>query len=486
MILSGAVFGQTGITVGTGAEVTVGQGATINVSNGNFSVLVEENARGSFLEIGDLTFSGSGEAMMQQYLTKDQWHAVTSPMSNEDIGVYEWMYLYSWDEPSKDWTNLILPETLPLNPGEGYYVWNTLDTNTIFPNTPYYTVTHNGIFNKNDIVTSPTFTSGGQGSQNKGWNLLGNPFPCAIDWNGHADWNLVNVESTVYFGDYTVSGNYPEWNWETQTGTLGKTDGYITATQGFWVKTSKKNPTPSLTIPVSQRLHSNTTPFYKSESSINEILRLRVDGNGYFDETIIGFIPDATYDYDHYDAYKMIGRDEAPQLYSIVGDEMMTMNFLPEVSDDMIVPLGFEVGAPGIYTIDATQIEGFDNALFIYIEDLKENTVQDLKSNPQYVFTATTFDETERFLIHFKNTVFAIDGNELSRGIKITAKGNQLIVNVSDTYEGDLQMHNVIGQEIGNYHLTSGNHEIPVSVNGIVLVTWLSREGVISKKLFFN
>ena len=486
MILSGVVYAQTGITVGTGAEVTVGQGATINISNGNFGVLVEENARGSFLEIGDLTFIGSGEARMQQYLTKDQWHAVASPMSNENIGVYEWMYLYSWDEPTKDWTNLILPETLPLNPGEGYYVWNTLDTNTIYPNTPYYTVTHNGTFNKDDIVTSPTFSPGGQGSQNKGWNLMGNPFPCAIDWNGHNDWNLVNVESTVYFGDYTISGNYPTWDWDTQTGTLGKTDGYIAATQGFWVKTTKKNPTPSLTIPASQRLHSNTTPFYKSESSINSILRLRVDGNNYYDETLISFIPDASNGLDHYDAHKMKGREEAPQLYSIVEDEMLTMNFLTEASDDLVVPLGFEVGAPGIYTIDATQLEGFDNGLFIYIEDLKENTIQDLKMNPHYVFTATTFDETERFLIHFKNTVFAIDGNELSQYIKFSTRGNQLIVDVADGYEGDVQIHNVIGQEISTHHLTSGKHELPVSVNGIVLVTWIGDQGFISKKLFFK
>jgi len=42
------------------------------------------------------------------------------------------------------------------------------------------------------------------------------------------------------------------------------------------------------------------------------------------------------------------------------------------------------------------------------------------------------------------------------------------------------------GQQIGNYHLTTGNHEIPVAINGIVLVTWVSDEGLISKKLFFN
>jgi len=462
---TGVLIAQTSVevTVEPGADVTIETGATMSVNNGNFTVLVEENARGSFLEIGDLTFSGAGEARMQQYLTKDQWHAVSTPMSNENIAVYEWMYLYEWDEPTFQFSYLNLPLSIPLNPGEGYYLWNTLDTNTIFPNTPYFTVTHNGTFNKSDIVTSPTLTLGGIGSQNRGWNLMGNPFPCAIDWNGHADWNLENVLPTVYLGDYTNSGNYPTWNYSTNTGTL------------------KSN------IPASQRLHSDTTAFYKSGNEISEVLRLQVNGNNYYDETLIKFIPDATFGFDYYyDAHKMIGRVEAPQLYSIVGDEMLCMNFLPEVSVDLFVPLGFEVGAEGLYTINASQIEGFDEELFIYLDDLKENTVHDLKIDTEYTFTATPIDAAERFLIHFKHTAFAIDENELEQCIKISTKGNQLFVEVAEGYEGDLQMHNTIGQKLGNYHLASGKHEIPVSVNGVVLVTWVSDKGLISKKLFFK
>ena len=489
VVLSAQTSG--GVTVEPGADVTIEPGVTINVNNGNFTVLVEENARGSFLEQGDLTFTGSGEARMQQYLTKDQWHAVASPMSNEDIGVYEWMYLYSWDEPSKDWTNLVLPETLPLNPGEGYYVWNTLDTNTIFPNTPYYTVTHNGTFNKNDVVTSPTYTTGGQGTQLKGWNLMGNPFPCAIDWNGHADWNLENVGSTVYFGDYSVSGNYPTWDWDTQIGTLGKTDGYIAATQGFWVKTEKAPGNPnnavySLTIPASQRLHSDTTPFYKSESTINELLRLRVDGNNYYDEAIIGFIPDATIGFDHYDAYKMKGRAEAPQLYSIVDDEMLTINFLAEVTEDLVIPLGFEVGAAGQYTINATEIEGFGDTQFIYLEDLKENTIRDLKINPEYTFTSAPLDDAERFLIHFKNTAFAIDENSLEQFVNIYAYDNKVFIDITGQHGGDVVIHNMLGQEISTTAVFEGKQSIRIDDVGYLLVTLITEKGIYSKKIFIN
>lgn len=487
----GELSAQTsvGVTVGVGTNVTIDAGTTMDVANGNFTVEVAENNRGSFLEIGNLTFSGGGEARMEQYLTKDDWHAVASPMTNENIGVYEWMYLYSWDESTRDWTNLVLPITLPLNPGEGYYVWNTLDTSITYPNTANK-VMFNGTFNNSDVVTSPTFTSGGQGSQFKGWNLMGNPFPCAIDWNGDANWNLENVLPTVYLGDYAGSGNYPAWDYSTNTGIL-KSDGYIAATQGFWIKTDKpggnpNNITYSLTIPASQRLHSTATPFYKSDKSIIEtFIRLRVDGNNFYDEMLISFMPEATPGFDfYYDAHKMKGRVEAPQLYSIVGDEILCMNFLPEVTEEVVVALGFEVGAEGPYTINASEIEGFDSELFIYLEDLKENTIQDLKMNPNYSFTATPIDDAERFLIHFKTTAFDIDENNLEQFVMIYAYNNKIYVDITGDHGGNIIVCNMLGQEMKTAAVSEGKQSIRVDDSGYMLVTLVTQKGVYSEKVF--
>lgn len=79
--------------------------------------------------------------------------------------------------------------------------------------------------------------------------FLGNPYPSALDWNDDASWNKVNVGGwAVIYDNGTNRGWNPlltgidrSWN--------RKTDGIISATQGFWVKAYTNGA--SMTIPQS-------------------------------------------------------------------------------------------------------------------------------------------------------------------------------------------------------------------------------------------
>jgi hypothetical protein len=131
-------------------------------------------------------------------------------------------------------------------------------------------------------------------------------------------------------------------------------------------------------------------------------LKLKIDGNGYSDETIVYFIPQATTGFDPgYDAYKMMGILAAPQFYSIIDCCKLSINALPEIYNAMTVRLGFRVGVNTNYTITATGLFTFGADTAVFLEDTKMNEFIHLKTDSVYTFFGETTDQEERFRIHF-------------------------------------------------------------------------------------
>ncbi|MCK7489186.1 MAG: hypothetical protein MZU79_02270 [Anaerotruncus sp.] len=149
-----------------------------------------------------------------------------------------------------------------------------------------------------------TYTVSG-GATEDGWNLVGNPFASAVDWDA-AGWTKTNLNSDVAVWDGT---QYHHWN-----GTTGSlTDGIIPAHQGFWVQANASSPV--LTVPQTGRIHS-AQAFYAAPNA-NEFA-LKVEGpNTITDKIFISFRPDATLGFDnHCDGRKLEGMAYAPQLWS--------------------------------------------------------------------------------------------------------------------------------------------------------------------------
>jgi hypothetical protein len=137
--------------------------------------------------------------------------------------------------------------------------------------------------------------------------------------------------------------------------------------------------------------------------SINpNTLKLKIAGNGYSDETIIYFIPQATTGFDPgYDAYKLMGIMAAPQLFSIIDCCKLSINALPEIYNSMTVQLGFRVGVNTNYTVTASGVSTFGADTTIFLEDTKENQFINLTTDSVYTFSGVTTDDEERFKLHF-------------------------------------------------------------------------------------
>jgi hypothetical protein len=471
-------FGQ-GIKIKPGTNVTINNNTTLKVAGGdNLSILDDQSYAPSLLEKGSLAFTGGGEIEVQQYLEKNEWHIVSSPVSDENISVYMDMFLYAYDEPSDVFNNLYYPVSTPLNVGQGYHVWSVATS----PNV----VSFKGSTNKTDINLFLTVTNA---TNNSGWNLLGNPFPCTVDWNGDASWNLNNVSSTIYLYD-AAAGNYKTWNFNMGgIGTNGKTNGYIAATQGFWVRTSDtigSQPSYSLTIPASQRVASPSTEFYKEGQIIDKMLRLEVRSENFSDELIIAFNPKATDGFDNgFDAHKLFTEISSPKLFSIIGNSKYAVNFLHSIKGNEIIPVSFHAGSEENFIISANGVENFPENLPIYLEDKLNNAFINLRESPNYSFTASDLDNQNRFIIHFSGPIGIEEpGNLEMESIQIYSWNKSIFVEIPFEFTGNIEVYDILGKKAASSKALKGKNEISLSdAKGYYIVRVIGDTGLKTRKV---
>lgn len=457
------------INGGASLSVDPGYGLTMNGDIANYAGTTGLVLKADATGMGQLIHSTAGvEATVEEYLSSQQWHYVSSPITNATIETYFNIYLMTFNEPTGSWTYLVNPVTTPMNTGQGYAAWasNALTGNT--------TVNYEGSLNTGDITySSLDYTPI---SNNTGYNLVGNPFPSSLEWN--SNWTTNNVDATAYFWDGSQNVN---WNANTGMGTASS--GMIPPTQGFVVMANASGA--SFTFPQSER-KIGTQSFYKDASAISQSVSLKVDGNGYSDKIIIGFADDATDLFDHnYDAYDLKGIQEAPQLYTI-GDVEYSVNILNSQSDDIVIPVGLDVGAEGIYSLRVSDIEGFDGNSII-IEDLKENTFTELGVDDVYNFTIDPNDNSHRFNVHFKAGSAGVDDNIVS-GVSIYSFENTVYINKPADFTGVVTVFNMMGQEILNSKASAGTM-IDFKVTdgtGYYVVKLQSGNSLVTKKVFIK
>ena len=474
-----SIYGQASLIVPPGTDVTVGTGTTLDIGGDKLLLQDDGSTVPSFLQYGSLTFSGGGKAYVEQYLTKDRWHMVASPVSNEVIEVYLWNYLAQFDETTGIWTYLDLPVTIPLNVGEGYFAWNYItDPNGQWPPSPD-SVVFDGTLNYQDLNIALSNTDA---SPQSGWNLLGNPYPVAIEWNLHADWNLNNVNNTMYLYD-SQGGNYVTWNGASGTNPNG---GFISATQGFWVRTADTTGTAaSLTIPATQRSHNNATFLKSGGSQIPNQLYLTVEGNERVDRTLIGFMEEATGEFDSdFDGIYRKAFEDVLSLYSVIHSKKYALNELSSIKEFPIVPLCFEPKESGTFTLSAKWIESFPDDQPIYLEDKKAKVFQNLREQPVYSFKSDAGDDYNRFAIRFLEPFISDD---LMEYVDIFSWDKTVYVDIPFETDGSIMIYDITGRKIAKGNATIGRNEIQLNItNGNYIVKLLATEGVVTKKVYIK
>ena len=452
-----------------GSRLTIPTGKALTISN-DLDMESDAFAMSSMIDIGTLNYDVS-KASYQSYLSEDQWHLVSSPVSGAQSVVFTNIYLKYFNEPDSSW-NYIVPINYNLLPGQGFSAWasSALTGNT--------TVTYEGAFNTGD-QTPPALSYNVGSGFGDGWNLIGNPFPSAIEWN--TNWTTNNIDASIYVYDGTT-GQYLTWNRNLATGTMASGD--IPPSQGFWVKANGSSP--SITIPHSERVHSSQG-FYKS-GSIKETIEISVKGNGHSDKLLVNFNSSATIDFDsEFDAYKLRGLAEAPQIYTNAKGTDLTINSLP-LKPKVIIPMGFEAGSEGEYTIRVKDADLISEYAKLYLEDKLLDQLILLSEENVYNFYATVDDDPDRFNLNF----FFKYAEEISDGqvedIKIYSIEKEVYVHTIGIAECKILIYDLMGKLIveGKGYENALNKFRINSNTGIYVVKVIDNNKVYSEKVFIE
>jgi hypothetical protein len=414
------------LTINSGGKLTVDPnlyGSIVLSPAGTFTI----QSGGSFIDNDGNTLT----ATVNRYVTGD-WvpgsttyhaHLITSPVSLQSNIIFWGSIMNQWSETSQTWVPLTVPY-ITMGVGVGY---------DLSPANPGITAAFSGALNTGDKSVSGLTLSGNPSTGWYGYNLVGNPFPSAMNFTPtyQTAYNFTNVEAKAWV--WNGAGAYLPYEMSLGGGVIG-------SEQGFFVHVT--SGTGSLTLPNAARTHNSS--FYKS--TISDLLTLRVDGNNYWDQSQVYVNSQATTGYDaEYDARKLMGSADAPQLYSITPDYDLSINTLPSLDANNVIPFGFLPGASGTFVITASGMETFPSGQDFYLEDILTSQVQELNTNPVYTFTAAPGQQEHRFNLHF--TPLGIN-EATGSNIRIYSSEQTIYVNIPFALRGDIIVYNVMGVEL--------------------------------------
>lgn len=310
------------------------------------------------------------------------------------------------------------------------------------------------------------------------WNLIGNPYPSAIDAESFLVLNQSVIEGSLwiwkhgldptfstspfynnYLYNYNPTSDYIKYNG------LGSTEpdtfaGKIASGQGFMVNMLHIAATPN-TVTFANSLRADAsfmpydnTDFFRSNWLTNQKHRIWLDfvntTTGSKDRTLVGYASNATDGRDSlYDCIFKLTGDLS--IYSLLQDEPFTIQGkgLPFTSNDSI-PLGVNCNVNGTFDFAIYKTDGlFSGAQPIYLEDKATGNFHDLKASPfSVVLNKGTYND--RFVLHF-----TLPGGSLSNaGYTLTesviASENNQVITVQSALEEitEIQVLDVLGRTI--------------------------------------
>ncbi|KAF0200172.1 MAG: hypothetical protein FD170_3725 [Bacteroidetes bacterium] len=453
------------LTIDNGAGLIIGSTGTLTVT-GNMTTAnnVYIYDGGSLITNGTVT----GTATVQKNINDADFHLFTLPV-NQSLPAsptFIGYYVDDYIEANGEWTRLVDADNL--QPLRGYSIANESGAVSL--------EFSGSLFTGNQLFPGLSYTPAA-GGYLYGWNLVGNPFPSAIDMDVAALTSTgLNGFAYVWNGSNYVSGPLLGG-----VGTL--TDNVIPSAQGFFVRTEAAGA--SLTIPNTARVHSSQA-FYKNSQTFENTIMLTASGNGAEDRMMFAVNPEASAGYDsNLDAYKLFGNADAPQLYTTFGEQNYSISTVDVIEADTEFPVMFTAGADGNYTITASFPESFMTGSPINLTDLLTGLRQDLRQNPVYAFNASVGDDANRFKLSFATLGI---GEQPGLNIGVYAVDGQIRLLLPEAMKGTVNITNLSGQALYSRNF-SASGELGINASfpaGVYLVSVVTAQGTATRKVFVN
>ncbi len=426
------------LTINAGGALTINTGATLSVSGDVLLKSPSDNGTaGQIVVKGSGSLSVSGTSKMERYYpSTSNWRLVSAPITSPSITTWSGYYVNAYNESDAGWDHLNSNSSISVM--QGVSVLNSSGSNTL---------TFSGTFNTGSLSINVTNSS--PGDDNYGWSIVGNPYPCALDWTSSTGISFSNVDATAYI--YNASaGSYITCNQSSCTPYMLP---IIEAGQGFFIHATNNG---SLTFNNDARIVSSQT-FRKSAKLSFPLIRLSADNGIYTSETLVMFNDEATDDFDSkFDAYKLLStNDTIADIYTLLSDETYLainalntdlLNSLPD--DGLIIPVGLTKGVSGSVTISASAIENISDNIYIYLYDANTDKYINLRKNNYDLYVSAQVDNRLQLII--TTNALSVEEKNNSFDVLIYVNNNSAFVKsqIFESNTGIIQVYDITGKLI--------------------------------------
>ncbi len=533
------VLNSCQLEIAPNVELKIGDGFVYIVEDkiiNNGSILVENN--GSLVQINnDAGYEGTGDSFKMYRKTQE---------------VFRYDFTY-WSSPVKDF---ILKNVSPLTLFDKFYSWNATANPQAWKSHPsngpakimdpgvgyivrapqsfaiqgsagaqpgIHTAVFEGIPN-NGIVEVPVVTST---AGFESWNLIGNPYPSAIDLDLFIGANEDAVEGSVYLWAqnkapsttdgvvYTYGSDFAIYN---KTGgsllrksNPGNEDDVIEITktlaagQSFFMKGKLNGTEDKVVFNNSMRITSpgENAQFFRAPNPTEPVenwdttgkhrIWLNIENSNHtaFSQALVGYIENATNDVDWaYDA--QVNSTNSLILYSLINNKDYTVQgkALPFSNQD-IVPLGYKSTTAGNFEISLDRFDGLFSNQNIYLEDKLLNVVHDLKLS-SYTFTTVPGTFNERFVLRYTpQETLGVDTPVIDpNSIIVFKNGNRIEIKSTDLNLQEVTVYDLLGRTIysNNKINTTQFSTSPLNVQNQVIIVKVKTENnaQLSRKIIMN
>lgn len=425
---------RSGVTVTLGSKlkiITALVPTAGTLSTGGKLILESDSAGTARIESGSCTTCSyiSGNVTVRRYIPSvgRRWRFLSSTISNTTLndwkgetyvtgtgGAGNGFDATSSNAPSVYWYNETVTTgdlntgwtsaaatTDSLTPGKGYRVFIRGDrsddgrlTGSVSTQNAV-TLDLVGTVNMGNVNLNPTFTASGD-TANDGWNLVGNPYACPVDWNAFHDAGRSGSSNDYSGTDYAhlypiayifdaSTNSYVSYNAVTNAGTGSFNSGIIPAGAAFFVKAPASSPTMTM----KETYKSTGTPggMYKTVTTPQYFSIRLIQDAITSDEMVVIYKDQATPNKDVYDINKLYGSDV--NIAGIAADgSYQSLVCKPFNNAGDSIPLSVGVRRTGDYAFTFKNADKLiaDPHYYLELVDLKELTVTNLLYYPTYPF----------------------------------------------------------------------------------------------------
>lgn len=421
-----------------------------------------------------------------------------------------WNRFYVYNEASDYFVTSIpneitLSSTSTFEIGRGYAIRGMERFGDVFTDNEF---SFNGKINNGQLFSPALKNSCNvENACDKGYNLIGNPYPSSLDFDALYAANSDRMFATAYFwtnsdtkvlqqsGSNYEGNNYAVYNLSggTQPVEIDQNtenykkapNGIVKLGQGFIIKAKVAGKGQRVEFNNSMRRgYDAGAEFYSKKKSEdrNRFWLTMTSPNNIANTILLAYTPEATNDFEmNYDGeYLVIGSDA---FYSTLGSRKLAIQGRAAFTDADQVALGNVYSKDGVYKISIRDKEGIFNAgQIIYLKDKLLNKTVNL-SQEDYSFTATKGTDETRFEVVYRQAVLGTDTVTKS-DFQVYRDGTAYVVSSSKKL-GRVEIYDTAGRLMKTVNVNDTSVRIDTSafVNGVYIIKAENSGDVKTKKI---